>query len=234
MVTLEELMPPVYRRVSRRVMCLLPVLPLILLCTSCDGFFVSESSIQSVTVSPAAVILKAGASPADTYTLSSTSLTVGGTTTTDTTTAKWTSSNTAVVTSAADGVITAASTAGGNQTATITATDGGQSGTCKVLTYTGTAPTSLSLSYPAGDATPAVGAIFAVTATVTTVFNGVTDFNLSPYVTWTSSSTSVATVDVNGNVTVLSTATVGAQFTITATATFSGGTVVGTSNFTVA
>ncbi len=50
----------------RRVARLLPIFPLIVLCASCNGFFISNSAIVTVTISPAAVMLKAGATPADT------------------------------------------------------------------------------------------------------------------------------------------------------------------------
>ncbi len=228
---LEEFMSTLGHSVVRRMPTLLAVLPLFVLCAGCSDFWVSDSSIQSVTVSPTAVILKADDTTPDTYTLSSTSLTVGGTTTTDTTSAKWTSSDATIVSAAADGIITAVTTSGG-KTATITATDGGQSGTCKVLTYTGSAPTSLTLSWPSGESTPAIGAGFQVSAAG--VLNGNSSFNFTPYVTWTTNASSIATVSSSGYVNVLSTATVGSTFEITATATFSGSTVTGTYTFTVA
>lgn len=223
-------MSPFGHPVVRRLLTLLAALPLIVFCAGCSDFWVSEKSIQSVTVSPISVILKVDGTSPDTYTLASTSLTVGGTTSTDTATAKWTSSNANLVTAASGGVIKTASGASGNQTATITATDGGQSGTCTVLTYTGTAPTSLTLSFPSG--TPAVGAGFQVKASGS--LNSNSNFDFTPYVTWTSNASSIATVSKSGFVNVLSTATVGSTFTITATATFSSGTATGTYTFTVA
>jgi hypothetical protein len=180
---------------------------------------------------PTAVILKAGETTPDTYTLSSTSLTVGGTTNTDTTTAKWTSSDATIVSAAAGGVITAVTSSGG-KTVTITATDGGVGGTCNVLTYTGSAPSSLTLGFPAGESTPALGAGFQVTAAG--ALNGNSNFNFTPYVTWSTNASSIATVSSSGYVNVLSTATVGSTFQITATATFSGATVTGSYTFTVA
>jgi hypothetical protein len=213
------------------MLTLLAVLPLIVFCAGCSDFWVSESSIQSVTVSPTAVILKAGETTPDTYTLSSTSLTVGGTTNTDTTTAKWTSSDATIVSAAAGGVITAVTSSGG-KTVTITATDGGVGGTCNVLTYTGSAPSSLTLGFPAGESTPALGAGFQVTAAG--ALNGNSNFNFTPYVTWSTNASSIATVSSSGYVNVLSTATVGSTFQITATATFSGATVTGSYTFTVA
>jgi len=222
----------------RRAARLLPVFPLILFCLSCAGFWVSESSIQSVSVSPTTVILKAGATPPDTITLASTATTVGGTSGDDTDTASWSSSNTAVVTAAGKGVVTAASGAQGNQTATITAKDGGQSGTCSVLTYTGTAPSgpgSLNITFPAGYSTPGINTSFQVSAFTpsSAVFNGVYGFNLTQYVTWYSQQSGIATVSSTGVVTVQSSATAGSNFTITATATFSGGTATGSYQFTV-
>jgi hypothetical protein len=224
-------MSPLGHPVVRRLLTLLAVLPLIVFCAGCSDFWVSESSIQSVTVSPTAVILKAGETTPDTYTLSSTSLTVGGTTNTDTTTAKWTSSDATIVSAAAGGVITAVTSSGG-KTVTITATDGGVGGTCNVLTYTGSAPSSLTLGFPAGESTPALGAGFQVTAAG--ALNGNSNFNFTPYVTWSTNASSIATVSSSGYVNVLSTATVGSTFQITATATFSGATVTGSYTFTVA
>jgi hypothetical protein len=226
---------------SRRLLLLLPAGALFLFIASCNGFFVSESSIQSVTVQPSAVILAVGTATAagDSYTLSSTSTTVGGTTATDTTTAAWSSSKTTVATvgngTTNGGVVSIpiGSTAGG-VTATITAKDGGQSGSCIVYTYSGIAPTALTLTYPSSinpnlvsPGTP----LFQVTATAN--INGNPAQNISPYVTWQSSDTSTATVDVNGNVTVLATATISTSFTITATATFASGSVAGTQIFTI-
>jgi hypothetical protein len=260
MIALEGIMPWIHRAVlrcaklqravlhgailpgatARRLSLLLPASALFLFITSCNGFFVSESSVQSVTVQPTSVILAAGTATVagDSYTLVSTSTTVGGTTATDTTTTAWSSSNTKIATvgngATSGGVVTIpiGSTAGG-VTATITSKDGGQSGTCIVYTYTGIAPTTLNLTYPSSINPNLVspGAAFQVVATAN--INGSTTENISPYVTWSSTDTSNATVDVNGNVTVLSTATAATSFTITATATFASGAVTGTQIFTI-
>jgi trimeric autotransporter adhesin len=222
----------------RRAVRVLPVLLLIVLATSCNGFFVSNSSIQSVTVIPSAILLKAGATTPDTYTLSSTALTVGGTSTTDTPKATWKSSDNTVVTVASGVVTVAATETTGNVPATITATDGGQSGSASVLTYTGAAPTSLSINLPTNlipsSITP--GQTFQLGASA--ALNNSSNFNLTSFVSWASSSTSVAVVNTTGLVTVLSTATIGTIFTITATANFGtaapASTVTGTSTtFTI-
>jgi hypothetical protein len=225
---------------ARRLLLLLPAGALFLFIASCNGFFVSESSIQSVNVQPSSVILAAGTATVagDSYTLSSTSTTVGGATATDTATTAWTSSNASIATvgngATNGGVVTIPiGSAAGGVTATITSKDSGQSGTCIVYTYTGITPTTLTLIYPSSINPNLVnpGTPFQVTATAN--INGSPTKNISPYVTWSSTDTSNATVDVNGNVTVLTTATASTSFTITATATFASGAVTGTQIFTI-
>ncbi len=216
----------------RKIIGLLPVLALIVFCGSCSDFFVSPSSIQTVTISPAAVLLRASTTPPDSYTaLSATSTTVSGTAATDTT-ATWTSANTAIVTVSSAGVLTAGTTISNT---TVTAKSGGvTSNPCAVVLYLGTAPATLSVESQSGATSFAAGTTFQAIATAS--FPGDTTLSasgaLTPYVTWTSSDTtgSVATVNSAGVVTVVSAAT---PFTITATATFgaaaSPSTVTGTS-----
>ena len=217
----------------RKTVCLLPVFALIVFCGSCSDFFVSPNSIQSVTVSPSAVLLKASNTPPDTYTaLGATSRTVGGTQAT-TTTATWASASTSIVTVSSAGVLTAGSATSGNTT--VAATDGGVvSNACAVVLYIGTAPATLSVESQNGATSFAAGTTFQAIATAT--FSGDATLSasgaLTPYVTWTSSDTTgtIATVNSAGVVTVINAAT---PFTITATATFgaaaSPSTVTGTS-----
>lgn len=226
---------PSSSRVFRRVTYVLPALALFMLAASCNGFFVSPSSIQTVTLSESAVLLKADAATADTYTLSALATDVNNDPATDvTSTATWTSSNTTVA-SVASGVITAGSNTAANQTATITAKDSGVSGTANILTYTGTAPTgtsAITIVIPTGitlNVTP--GETFQLTATAD--LSGNATLNVSKYVSWTSNNSAIATVSTSGTVTVLSTAVAGDNFTITATAnlgTAATGTASGTSS----
>jgi hypothetical protein len=233
MVPLEELMPWLRRESLRRIACLLPVLALIVFCGSCSDFWVSDSSIASVAVSPTSLLLKAAASDGtggDTYSLSASATSVGGTTTDETTSAAWTSSVPAAVTvGASTGKLTVVGSAAA--TSVIKATFGGQSGTANILIFTGTAPSSIAINFPTSivPSSIATGATFQVTATTT--LDGNSNTNISSYVTWSSNATAIATVDTNGNVTVLTTA---GTFTITATANLAGGSVTGTSTtFTV-
>ncbi len=201
-----------------RAVRLIPVVMLFVLASSCNNFFLSNSAIEAVTVSPTAILLEAGASTPDTYQLAATALTVGGTTNTVTSTATWSSSSTSVATVSTGGLVTAATGVAGNATATIKATDSGQSGTATVLTYSGAPPTSIAVNIPSGliPGSIAPGQTFTLLASP----NGNAAINWADYVSWASSDTSVATVNALGQVSVLTTATVGTTFTITATANF--------------
>jgi trimeric autotransporter adhesin len=242
MIPLEELMTWFGRKAFRRVVRLLPLIPMFVLCASCSDFFVSNSSTASVAVSPQALILKAmipatATVPAilgDTFQLSATATSVGGTTSVETSGAAWTSSSPAVATVSSAGLVSVVGIAM-DGTSVITATFGGQTATSNVLTYIGAAPTTVVVNFPTNLAPAGLspGQVFQVTATAS--LNNNPTHDVSKYVTWSSNSPTFATVDVNGNVSVLSTATLGATFTITATATFASGAVSGTSTtFTVA
>jgi uncharacterized protein YjdB len=206
----------------RRVVCLFALVALFLSCGGCSDFWVSENSIATVTISPSGLILKKG----DTADMTASSVTVGGTTADATSTATWSSATTSAATVSA-GVITAVA----KGTSVITAVTGGTTGTGNVIVASTTLPSTLSISYNATSTTLAPGATFKVTA------SGLIDSvstDLSDYVTWTSNDTSVATVDIYGNVTVLSTATAAATFTLTATGTTASSTITATSTtFTI-
>ena len=222
-------MPWLRRESLRRIACLLPVLALIVFCASCSDFWVSDSSVASVSVTPTALILKAAAADGtggDAYSLSASATTVGGTTTDETTAAAWTSSAPAIVTvGASTGKLTVVGSAG-NTTATIKATFGGQSATTSILTYTGTAPSTLAITATVAPGSVVAGQTFKASASA--ALNGNSTQDISNYVTWSTNNTATATVDAHGNVTVLSTAVAGGNFTITAVATFVSGTVSGT------
>jgi hypothetical protein len=216
-----------------RAVRLLPILALFVFAPSCGGFFPPQGSIQSITVSPSAIILKVGDTPPDTYTLSSSSTTVSGTTADDTATATWNSSAHTVVT-VASGVVTAVGSSGG--TATVTAVDGGAtSNTVNVLTYSVATPQSLSVFcdgiLSGGTAAPNTYKCHAFLGASST-FPEVTNF-----VSWTSNSVTSATVGTTGLVTVLSIA-IPTSVTITATANVGASapatpsTIVGSIQFT--
>jgi len=222
-------------RVGRAVR-LLPIVVLFVLATSCNGFFLSNSAIQTVAVTPSAVLLSAAASsttPGASYQLQSNSTTVGGTTADDTATATWSSSNSSAVTVDA-GLITAVGTTATSSTSpiTVTATDGGTaSNAVDVLLYTVTTPTSLFLNGILPGATLPIG-----TYQLQAYFGTSTGFPLvTNFVTWTSDTPTAATVNTNGLVTVLSVVTP-ATVNITATASVGGtptaaNTVSGTVQF---
>ena len=200
----------------RRAAVVMPALALFLLSTACSDFWVSENAVASLSVSPGALLLKAAASSTttgDTYDLVATAVTESGTSETVTTTATWKSSA-ATVASVSAGVVTAETTSGG-QTASITVSDGGYTVSTSVYTYTGTAPTALSLIVPSSITPTAIPTNTTFKLSATANINGNSAQDISNYVVWTSSSTSLATVDGSGNVTTLTTA---GSFTIQAAA----------------
>jgi hypothetical protein len=215
----EKIMAVNSRAVLRRAVLPLCVAALVVFTASCEGFFVSESSTQSVAVTPSAVLLKAApdnVTSGDSTTLTATATTVSNSNNDVTATATWSSSDDTIATVSA-GTVTVVGTAGGS-TATITATSDGKSGTSTVLTFTGTAPSAITINIP-GSVIPtalALGQQFQLTAVAT--LNGA-DTDITQYVTWTTNAAStVATVSSGGLVTVQNTATTGSNFTVTATA----------------
>jgi hypothetical protein len=219
---------PVFSRVLfRRVSCLLPALALFVLAASCNGFFVSNSTVTSVAITPTAVLLKAGLATADSNSSNPLSVTANtaGNGPVSNPTVTWTSSDPSVVAVAASstgtGVLTAGTSTTANATATVTAKDGSvTSNVCTVVLYTGTAPTSLNVASQNGATTFAAGTTFQAIASGT--FTGDTSLSvagaLTPYVTWSTSDDTgtIVTISTTGIVTVVGTS----SFTVTATATF--------------
>ena len=186
------------------------VLSLALVLSSCNGFFVGGSSLNSITVSPKSIFLKAG----ETKQFTASGTTIDGNTKDVTSSAKWTSSSASATVDAA-GLVTASSTAG---TAIITASQDGVSSTGGVIANA----SSLS-SIAITPLNPSVlsGSNQQLTATATFADN--TSRDITSQVAWTSDTTSVATVNTSGVVTGVATGTA----KITASVTTTTGTVSG-------
>lgn len=139
--------------------------------------------------------------------------TVGGSTKSPDPNATWSTSDSSVATVDTQGVVTAA-TSDACKTATITAKDGA-SGSATVITYTGTIPSTVTVSAPNNTTSVAPGAAFKVIATVNLSCNSTQP--VSNLVTWTLSTNSAgATIDSQGNVTVPATAAALSTFTVNA------------------
>jgi uncharacterized protein YjdB len=185
------------------------VLVLTLLGSGCEGFFVSGDALNSMTVTPASVFLKVG----ETEQFTANGTTVNGDSKDVTSTAKWTSSSDSIATVSA-GLATAV-TAGN---ATLTASQDGIERTAGVIVNT-LGLTTISITPRA----PTVTSGSTVSLTATGTFEDNSTKNLTTQVGWTSSATSIATVNSAGVVTGVSTGTA----TITASVTTRTGTVSG-------
>jgi hypothetical protein len=159
----------------------------------CSGFFVSENAINSITLSPGSVLLKTGES----ISISATAFTVGGKMSDVSSQATWTTNDGSIATVDGTGKVTAGSNGG---TTTVKAKDGGESATANVVVSTGAIPTVMNVN---GNTQLVVGSKYQYTAVA--ALNGQVSFDLTPFVTWISSNSSVATVSSTGLVTAIAT-----------------------------
>jgi trimeric autotransporter adhesin len=164
--------------------------------TACDGFFVSNSATDHVTLSATALVLSSnnGTTGAESKALSATAVTVGGDSSDVTSTATWTSSNAAIATVNASGTVTAVAPG----TATISAKSGGATGTATVIVVAtsvgalAVTPASVSLHTTTGPKT-------AQLAATLTLGSGTLD--VTQIADWSSDTTTIATVSSTGLVT---------------------------------
>lgn len=188
----------------------------VLLFAGCGDFFVSEGTADHITLSSTGLLLKS----AETKQITATSVTVGGTSTDVTNTAQWTSSDTSVATVSNTGLITAV----GAGSAIITAAADGNEADARIVV---SASTVTGLSVTPNNPTLQIAGTQQLTAVAQTQEGSVPD--ISSITTWSSSNSSVATVNTSGLVTAQTSGTA----TITASVTTATATVSGTSNVTV-
>jgi Bacterial surface proteins containing Ig-like domains len=144
-------------------------------------------SVTGITLSKTNLSIEAGKSSTLTYTIAPTNATNQE--------VSWSSSNTAVATVDSNGKITAK--AEGNATITVTTKDGSKTATCSVV-VTKAEPTTVSVTEITLDKTTLTLDVGEFKTLVPTIKPGNAT---NKAVTWSSSDTSVATVDSNGKVT---------------------------------
>jgi uncharacterized protein YjdB len=169
---------------SHRSYTLLLTFATVLGLAACGDFFVSENSIDSVTVNPSGIVMKTS----DTTTFTATAHTVGGGTSNSSVT--WSTENSNIATVDSNGNATAVG-AGSTQ---IRAKAGSVTGSGTALVTSGALPTTLDIN---GNASVPLNGTTQYTATIT--LNG-TATDVTNLVTWKSSNTVYATVDSNGAV----------------------------------
>ena len=177
----------------------------------------SAPTLTALSVSPATQTI----APAGTVNLTVTGTYSNGSSQNVTSTATYASSSTAVATVSAAGVVTGVASG----TSTITATLSGKSGTMTVTV----APTLTSIAVTPATATLAVGGTESLSVVGTYSDNSTQ--NLTAHSTYTSGTTSVATVSSAGVVTAVASGT--ATISVTATDPATGGTATGSASVTV-
>lgn len=185
--------------ISRGLLVL--VMALSLAWSSCDGFFVGGSALNSITVSPTSIFLKVGESKQ----FSASGTTVDGNSKDVTTSAKWTSSSGSATVNSA-GMVAAVSD--GN--ATITASEDGVNATGGVI-VNAQALTSISIT----PTLPTVTTGSTIQLTATGTFEDSSTKDLSSQVGWSSGDTTIATVNSTGLVTGVATGTSVITVTVT-------------------
>jgi hypothetical protein len=190
---------------------------ILVLNVGCGKFFVSESTLNTITISPAAALAGVG----QTINFTATGTTVGGSTSDVTSSVTWSSSATNVATITSAGVATTVATGATN----ITATKDSISGKA-TLTVTASPLQSIAIS-PVNPSVPRTQGTQQFTATGT-LANGST-LDLTGLVKWTSSNSSVATISSTGLASLVGTGT----STISASATTPSSTITSTTTLTV-
>jgi hypothetical protein len=196
---------------------LIASLVVILALSGCGDFFVSENSIDFVTVAPTGALASAG----DTVNFTATATLVSGSTNDVTSSATWNSSSPSVATVTSAGVATAVAAG----TTTISAKKDSETGDA-TLTVTASKLQSIAI-------TPPNPSVFSTQGTQQFVATGTfadgTTLDITNLVQWSSSSSSVATINKSGLATLVGSGT----STITATITSSGSTISATTSLTV-
>lgn len=190
---------------SRATVAFVALLLCALLVFGCDDFFVDEADLASISISPASDTIEV----AETQQFTATGTLTGGGTRDVTTTATWASSNTAIATVNASGVAVGVSPGSAN----ITANQGGVSASVS-LTVDPPALSAITITptNPANDP-PVINVNETQQFAANGDFADFTTKDITTAVTWTSSSTNVATITSAGLATGLAAGTT----TITAT-----------------
>jgi uncharacterized protein YjdB len=183
--------------------------------SGCEGFFVSGSALNTITVTPTSIFLTVG----QTKQFTANGTTVDGNSKDATSTAKWSSSSAGVATVSA-GLVTAV--AAGNST--ISASQDGVNASGNVIVN---AQALSSIAITPSSPTVINGSTTALTATAT--FADTSTQVITTQATWSSDTTTVATVNSAGVVTGVAAGTA----KISASVNTTSGTVTGSVTITV-
>lgn len=207
----------------RRAILLLPVLGLFLLATACDTFFVSESSVQSISATPATGLLHLGDAQPNSIKITATATTVGKSTPDITDTAVWHSTNTDAAT-VSQGVVTAGAIAGSTVVTAKDSSSGVTSNNVNIVTYSVTTPQNLVVT---ADRITAGGTAVAGTYQFRAFLGPGSTNEVTQFVAWSSDPTTIATVS-STTAGLVTTVTPTIPTTVTITATGNVGSSTGT------